>query len=78
VPDPVVKVPSSQRMPDENSFNYAAFDAGAKLLASSPGMKSAQAILSSDNDRYMMSPCDSRQWFVVQLSEVPALCFPRL
>ena len=51
-------------------FNYAAFDAGAKLLATSPSMKKATSILVADDDRYMMVPCSEEyKWFVIQLSE---------
>ena len=51
-------------------FNYAAYDSGAKLLLSSPGMKKASAILSSDDDSYMMTPCSSAaKYVIVQLKE---------
>lgn len=53
----------------EDSFNYASFDAGAKLLNSSEYMKSAGNILVKDVDKYLMAPCESRKWLVVQLSE---------
>jgi hypothetical protein len=61
--------PGAPPAEDDHSVNYASFDAGAKLLAHSNGMRSASSMLSNDNDRYMMSPCAYRQWFVVALSE---------
>lgn len=55
---------------DRDRFNYAAFDAGAKMLATSPGMKKASAILVADDDRYLMVPCNApHKSFVIQLSE---------
>jgi hypothetical protein len=55
---------------DRDRFNYAAFDAGAKLLSTSEGMKKGNSILIADDDRYMMVPCTHpSKTFVIQLSE---------
>eukprot|EP00941_MAST-03F_sp_MAST-3F-sp1_P002738 g2738.t1 len=51
-------------------FNFASFDAGAKMLRVSDGIEASDVILKNDNDKYMMTPCDEKAWwFVVQLSE---------
>jgi hypothetical protein len=62
-------VPSGQLAVKDDGFNYASFDAGAKLLSSSEHIHDAHAILIKDSDRYMKAPCESRKWVVVQLSE---------
>ena len=59
--------PSSSR---NDRFNYAAYDSGAKLLLSSPGMKKASSMLVNDDDRYMMVPCaNNDKEFIIQLKE---------
>ena len=50
--------------------NYASLDAGAIVLDTSEGFKSASNILKNDKDRYMMCPCENpKKWIVVSLSE---------
>ncbi|KAG8464803.1 hypothetical protein KFE25_010171 [Diacronema lutheri] len=57
------------RTPLRQRFNYGAFDAGARLVASNPEAKSASAILKGDRDQYMLNPCAARKWVVVALPE---------
>ena len=45
--------------------NYASFDCSATLIRSSKNTKSASAILSSKKDRYMLTPCSSKEKFVI-------------
>ena len=68
-PDGVI-LPASSILSASDRFNYAAYDSGAKLLASSPRMQSASSVLVSDDDRYMMVPCsEPSKWLVLQLKE---------
>jgi hypothetical protein len=61
---------SGSELDEGDRFNYAAVDAGAKLLATSPGMKKANSILIHDADRYLMVPCaEQHKFFIIQLSE---------
>ena len=41
--------------PLKDRFNYLSSDGGAKVLASSAGMKGGSNILTEDRDRYMMT-----------------------
>jgi len=67
---PALIYPSPAPASISDRFNYAAYDSGAKLLLSSPGMKKASAILSGDDDSYMMTPCSSAaKYVIVQLKE---------
>ena len=67
---PTVIYPSNPSSSPSDRFNYAAYDSGAKLLASSPNMKKASSILIADDDRYLMVPCvEAEKWFIVQLKE---------
>ena len=59
-------------------FNYASIGAGAQILAASEGTKEKESVLIDDDDRYLMTPCQTKSsdsktppvwWFVVQLSE---------
>lgn len=43
----------AQRLPLAQRFNYAAFDAGARLVAANPEAKGANAILKGDRDQYV-------------------------
>lgn len=45
--------------------NYASFDCSATMIRSSKLTKSASAILSSKKDRYMLTPCASKEQFVI-------------
>lgn len=49
--------------------NYASPDCGAKIIASNPEAQSTSSVLSTSKDEYMLNPCQSRIWFVVELCE---------
>lgn len=49
--------------------NYASPDCGAKIIASNSDASNTDAVLSSLKDEYMLNPCGSRIWFVVELCE---------
>lgn len=49
--------------------NYASPDCGAKIIASNPEAQSTSSVLSTSRDEYMLNPCQSRIWFVVELCE---------
>lgn len=51
------------------SKNYASPDCGAKIVAVNPEARSARSVLVSTRDEYMLNPCTSRVWFVVELCE---------
>ncbi|KIO28852.1 hypothetical protein M407DRAFT_21931 [Tulasnella calospora MUT 4182] len=53
------------RVPLKDRFNYASQDCTARIHSSHKGGKSPSAILSSKKDRYMLSPCNSKNKFVV-------------
>ncbi|KAG8914965.1 hypothetical protein FRC01_003846, partial [Tulasnella sp. 417] len=53
------------RVPLKDRFNYASQDCTARIHSSHKGGKSPSAILSSKKDRYMLSPCNSKDKFVV-------------
>lgn len=53
--------------------NYASLDCGAKLLSTNPEAKSAGSLLSACRDEYLLSPCNSKIWFVVELCETVQL-----
>ena len=57
--------------PLKDRFNYLTSDVGAKVLATSEGMRGASAILDSDRDRYMMAEAEvKKKWVAVALIEV--------
>ncbi|XP_042318077.1 SUN domain-containing ossification factor isoform X2 [Sceloporus undulatus] len=49
--------------------NYASVECGAKILAANPEAKSTSAILMENMDLYMLNPCSTKIWFVVELCE---------
>ncbi|XP_017082482.2 LOW QUALITY PROTEIN: SUN domain-containing ossification factor [Drosophila eugracilis] len=51
------------------SKNYASPDCGAKIIAHNSGSKNTEAVLTQSTDEYMLSICESRIWFVVELCE---------
>ena len=55
------------RVPLTDRFNYASVDCSARVHTAEPAAaaKSASNILSSQRDRYMLSPCGAARWFVV-------------
>ncbi|KAF5319981.1 hypothetical protein D9611_011046 [Ephemerocybe angulata] len=60
------------RVPITDRFNYASLDCSARVHTAHKGAKSSSSILSSKKDRYMLSPCNTRnvqQFVVVELCE---------
>lgn len=53
----------------KNSKNYASPDCGAKIVAANSESSGTGYILTSTRDEYLLSPCKSRIWFVVELCE---------
>uniref|UniRef100_A0A670XNW5 SUN domain-containing ossification factor n=1 Tax=Pseudonaja textilis TaxID=8673 RepID=A0A670XNW5_PSETE len=53
----------------KNRNNYASVECGAKILAANPEAKSTSAILIENMDLYMLNPCSTKIWFVVELCE---------
>lgn len=53
----------------QRSKNYASPDCGAKIIAANPEADSTHSVLSTSKDEYLLSPCTSRIWFVVELCE---------
>lgn len=49
--------------------NYASPDCGAKIVASNSESSNTRAVLTLTKDEYLLSPCTSRIWFVVELCE---------
>lgn len=49
--------------------NYASPDCGGKIIASNSESSGTGYVLTSTKDEYMLSPCKSRIWFVVELCE---------
>lgn len=49
--------------------NYASPDCGAKIIAANSESSGTGYVLTSTKDEYMLSPCKSRIWFVVELCE---------
>lgn len=53
--------------------NYASVDCGAKVLAANAESQSASAVLSHDQDDYMLNPCTARAWLALELCEAVQL-----
>ncbi|XP_018116536.1 SUN domain-containing ossification factor isoform X2 [Xenopus laevis] len=53
----------------KNRNNYASVECGAKILSASPEAKSTSAILIENMDLYMLNPCSTKIWFVIELCE---------
>ncbi|KAG8892193.1 hypothetical protein FRB99_002901, partial [Tulasnella sp. 403] len=53
------------RVPLTDRFNYASQDCTARIQSAHKGAKSPSAILSGKKDRYMLSPCASKDKFVI-------------
>ncbi|CDJ32196.1 uncharacterized protein EMH_0043020 [Eimeria mitis] len=57
-------------------FNFASLDAGARIIASSPGMQHIKAVQRPDADTYMLAPCDlPSKYFVLSFSETLKIDF---
>ena len=64
-------------MAPPSRFNYASERNGAKVLAANREAKHASAVLTSDVDSYMISPCAADKWLVIELcQEARARCMP--
>eukprot|EP00794_Sanderia_malayensis_P005046 gene5046-5703_t len=64
--------PASQVLPRKRfnkKTNYASSECGAKVVATNGEAQNTAAILSENKDLYMLSPCSSNIWFVVELCE---------
>ena len=66
-----VEVSPHFRVPLTDRFNYASLDCSARVHTSHRSAKSASSILSSKRDRYMLSPCNSKekQFVAVELCD---------
>ncbi|XP_027875351.1 SUN domain-containing ossification factor isoform X3 [Xiphophorus couchianus] len=53
----------------KNFHNYASVECGAKLLGANPEAKSTSAILKENMDLYMLNPCSTKIWFIIELCE---------
>ncbi|XP_071983012.1 SUN domain-containing ossification factor isoform X2 [Engystomops pustulosus] len=53
----------------KNRNNYASVECGAKILSANPEAKSTSAILVENMDLYMLNPCSTKIWFVIELCE---------
>lgn len=51
------------------SRNYASYECGAKVIASNTDAQGTSNILSESKDEYMLNPCKSKIWFVIELCE---------
>ncbi|KAK0185688.1 UNC-like C-terminal-domain-containing protein [Armillaria mellea] len=59
------------QVPLTDRFNYAALDCSARVHVAHRSAKSSSSILSSKRDRYMLSPCTSKekQFIIVELCD---------
>ncbi len=59
------------QVPLTDRFNYAALDCSARVHVAHRSAKSSSSILSSKRDRYMLSPCTSKekQFVIVELCD---------
>jgi hypothetical protein len=64
LPPPVSASPHF-RVPLTDRFNYASLDCSARVHTAHGAAKSVANILSSQRDRYMLSPCGAKPQFVV-------------
>ncbi|XP_072504703.1 SUN domain-containing ossification factor isoform X2 [Notamacropus eugenii] len=62
-------VQHSTKKVQKNRNNYASVECGAKILAANPEAKSTSAILIENMDLYMLNPCSTKIWFVIELCE---------
>ncbi|XP_075895361.1 SUN domain-containing ossification factor isoform X2 [Nelusetta ayraudi] len=49
--------------------NYASVECGAKILSANSEAKSTSSILKENMDLYMLNPCSTKIWFVIELCE---------
>ena len=53
---------------DAGRVNYASSLNGASVLAANADAKSKSALVTDSRDQYMISPCSSTKWFILELS----------
>ncbi|KAM4728219.1 SUN domain-containing ossification factor isoform 2-T2 [Anableps anableps] len=53
----------------KNFNNYASVECGAKILGANPEAMSTSAILKENMDLYMLNPCSTKIWFIIELCE---------
>lgn len=58
-------LPQKQKMRN----NYASADCGAKVVLANPEAENIKYILNGNPDEYMINPCQSKKWFIVELCE---------
>jgi hypothetical protein len=57
-------------IPKGGNNNFASHECGAKVIATNPEAKNPGAILTNNNDEYMLNPCSAEIWFVIELCEL--------
>lgn len=55
--------------------NYASSECGAKVINSNKEAQGSYKILSESQDEYMLNPCNSKIWFIIELCEAIKLSF---
>lgn len=66
------KTPTANKVPVpklKSAKNYASPDCGAKIIAANSESAGTSYVLTSTKDEYLLSPCKSRIWFIVELCE---------
>ncbi|XP_069593593.1 SUN domain-containing ossification factor isoform X1 [Ranitomeya imitator] len=66
---PTVNVVQHTVKVQKNRNNYASVECGAKILSANPEAKSTSAILVENMDLYMLNPCSTKIWLVIELCE---------
>ncbi|KAL4634949.1 SUN domain-containing ossification factor isoform X2 [Arapaima gigas] len=61
--------PHTVKKVQKNFNNYASVECGAKILSANTEAKSTSAILMENMDLYMLNPCSTKIWFVIELCE---------
>ncbi|XP_047230471.1 SUN domain-containing ossification factor isoform X2 [Girardinichthys multiradiatus] len=60
---------SAKKVQKNFKNNYASVECGAKILSANSEAKSTSAILMENMDLYMLNPCSTKIWFVIELCE---------
>ncbi|XP_014875970.1 SUN domain-containing ossification factor isoform X2 [Poecilia latipinna] len=60
---------SAKKIQKNFKNNYASVECGAKILSANNEAKSTSAILMENMDLYMLNPCSTKIWFVIELCE---------
>ncbi|XP_072295353.1 SUN domain-containing ossification factor isoform X1 [Eucyclogobius newberryi] len=61
--------PPVKKVQSKFKNNYASVECGAKILSANNEAKSTSAILKENMDLYMLNPCSTKIWFVIELCE---------